>query len=151
MRIRSGFTTIELALVTVIVGVMSMVAYPKFASLRDRSDIDAAKRRLVSQLSTVRAVAVQRGRRAEMRVVNNAIWVTVEQGGTQQIVSGVLRLDSLFAVRVTASNDPVAYDSRGFAVSLPPAGAKYVLTNGTYTDSICVSKLGVLQTRGCGL
>ena len=151
MRNRSGFTMIEVALVTTIVGLLSLVAYPKVSDMRERSDVDAARRRILSQLNVARASAVQRGRRVEMRMVSNTMWLTASNGVTQQVITKPVQLDSLFSVSVSATATTVAFDSRGFSVSLPNTGAKYVLTRGEYSDSICVTKLGTVLTAGCGL
>jgi hypothetical protein len=50
----------------------------------------------------------------------------------------------------TASHDIIKFDSRGYAIG---AGTteKVVLTRDGMRDSVCVSKLGKVITRGCSL
>lgn len=149
MRTRPGFTAIEMALATTIVGIVTAIAYPKLTSIREQSELQGAKRQVITQLAGARTSAIQRGRSVDLRTVGGGVWLTIEDGGTK-IISPRIRVDETFGVSLTASHAIVSYDARGYATSLPVAGAKFVLARGAMKDSVCITRLGVVLQE-CGL
>lgn len=64
MRIRSGFTMIELIFVIVVIGILSAIAIPKFAATRDDAIISRARSTVASirsGLATLRQKNILRG------------------------------------------------------------------------------------------
>ncbi|HUF26331.1 MAG TPA: GspH/FimT family pseudopilin [Gemmatimonadaceae bacterium] len=150
MRSRFGFTAIEMVMVTALIGITSMIALPKLAAVREQSEIHGAKRQILTQLAGARGSAIQRGRTVQLRTVGNQVWLTSDVGGSQTSISPVVYTASSFGVTVTASHDPITFDARGFATSLPATGAMFVLESAARRDSICVTRLG-LPLPECGL
>src|SRR2546427_8752692 len=57
---RSGFTTIEMIIVVVIIGVIAAIGFPKIRGTLDKTNVRSARVYLSTQLITARATAVQR-------------------------------------------------------------------------------------------
>ena len=150
MRNRSGFTAIEMALVTTIMGLVTAIAYPRLASVRDQGALESARRHVITQLAGARASAIQRGQAVRLRTVGSSVWLTTEIGGAQTAISPTSELEITFGVRLTASHDPVIFDSRGYATSLPVTGATFVLERGALRDSVCITQIGTVIAE-CGL
>lgn len=150
MRNREGFTAIEMALVTTIVGLMAAVALPKFGQMREQAELNSAKRQLITQLAAARASAVQRNRNVELHTDGTEIWLTTEIGGVDTEIARRSRPYEQFDVKVEASTDPITYDARGFASGLPIGGAKFLLYRAERSDSVCVTRYGTIVPE-CGL
>jgi prepilin-type N-terminal cleavage/methylation domain-containing protein len=152
-RNRRGFTFAEMAVVMVIAAIMMKLTLPKIASMRDRNNLRVAKQQISAYLASARAAAIRQSQPAQFYVVNNTIWSTVTlPNGTRSGVTGSVMLDKAREVVVkigaAVANDSIIFDPRGFA-TLPAVTRTYVLTRSTLTDSICVSKLGLIARR-CG-
>ena len=149
-RNRRGFTAIEIALVTTIVGLLAAFAYPKLARVREQGELQGAKRHVITQILGARAAAIQRGRTVQLRTESNEVWVSTIIGGTATTISPVASLAESFGVVVTPSAASISFDARGFATSLPLTGAKFVLDRAGVRDSVCVTRFGTV-VPGCGL
>src|SRR2546428_13388632 len=76
---RSGFTTIEMIIVVLIIGVIAAIGFPKIRDTLDKTNVRSARVYLSTQLVTARATAVQRGCYAVGHFTSRAsgaIWVT---------------------------------------------------------------------------
>ena len=150
MRNRKGFTAIEMALVTTIVGLLAAVALPRFGQMREQAELNSAKRQLITQLGAARASAVQRNRSVQLHTDGADIWLTTQIGGTDTEIAQRAHLTEQFDVAVEASNQPITFDPRGFAVGLPVTGAKFLLYRAERADSVCVTRFGTIVAE-CGL
>ena len=81
MRNRSGFTAIEMALVTTIMGLVTAIAYPRLASVRDRGALESARRHVITQLAGARASAIQRGQAVRLRTPDGKELACVQIAG----------------------------------------------------------------------
>src|SRR5436189_6386138 len=94
---RSGFTTIEMIIVVVIIGVIAAIGFPKIRGTLDKTNVRSARVYLSTQLVTARATAVQRGCYAVVHFTSGAsgaIWVTacprrMPGAGTVDTIGGV--------------------------------------------------------------
>jgi prepilin-type N-terminal cleavage/methylation domain-containing protein len=149
MRNRKGFTAIEIALTTVIVGLMAAIALPKFGDMREAGELNAAKRQLITQLGAARASAIQRARAVELHADGAEIWLMTEIKGADTEIGVRVKNYETLDVKIEASESPIIFDSRGFATSLPATGAKFLLYRGERSDSVCVTRFGTLLPE-CG-
>ena len=151
-RVRSGFSIIEMLVVLIISGLVMQMALPRFAAMRDRMALRAAKQQIGGYLVTARAVAIRRSRIATFKVNNNTIWATAQKAdGTDSTVTGTASLLAGNGVTVSkggsTANDAISFDPRGMAML--PQARTYVLTRNSVKDSICISRLGLIARR-CG-
>jgi prepilin-type N-terminal cleavage/methylation domain-containing protein len=145
---RRGITLIEIMIVVAILGTLLAVALPRFSDYNASRDVNSAKVRIMTALAVSRAGAIQRGATTTFAISNHRV---TSQWGTEMLTSPA-PLDSLYGVRVTISPPSGAtfdYDARGFTTGLA-SQVKFRLTrSGAPSDSVCVSKLGMIQ-QTCG-
>lgn len=152
-RARRGFSIAEMLVVMVIAGLVMKMAMPRFAAMRDRMAVRAAKQQIGAYLVTARATAIRRSRASKFKIQNNTIWATtLKSDGSDSTIALNVPLLSARGVTVTAggsaADESIAFDSRGMALSLGTART-YVLTRNSSKDSLCISRLGLIARR-CG-
>ncbi len=150
---RAGFTAVELMIVVVIVGVLTVVAIPRFSVWRERGSVGAARQQIVSAIATARSSAVQRGTRATFKVSGNTIraWAMSPAGDTVFVIP-LVRLDSTLNTTITlrnAADTAIVFDGRGFSRRSSGGVYRYILENGKHRDSVCVGSGGTVLPRRC--
>jgi len=147
---RKGFSLIELAIVVSIMGIIVAIGAPKLRSVRDRSNLRAARDQIAAALATARAAAVQKGTTARFRSYGNTVDVLIPSTG--QVILMPRDLHDLYNATVSlgvAGDAQINYDTRGFATVSNGTSAVYSVTVNGITDKVCVSKLGIVKKQGC--
>ena len=151
---RKGFSLLEMLIVFVLVGVLSMIAWPRMGQMRETYRIQSAKQQVMAAITTARAAAVQKGRTARFRVSGNVISAVVSTGAVDS--SFVVQPKNLlqeFAVSLVPGNPGdtlVTWEARGFG-RVSPAPLRLIIQGATKADTVCVGALGQLMPRGCAL
>src|SRR5438552_4788870 len=73
---RSGFTTIEMVIVVVLIGIIAMIGFPKISKTLDKTNVRSARDAVGTLAGTARAAAIQRGCRTALHFTGNTAWVT---------------------------------------------------------------------------
>lgn len=149
MKGRRGFTLIEMLIVITIVGVLLAVLVPRYGKIAAGMNVHSAKQEIASMLSQARATAVQSDRTVQVIRTSNVISLYTINGLNRTVVSQQ-DMGAQFGVTVTDTKDTVAYDSRG-QIAGNTVTLKWVVTNGTTRDSVCVMALGTISRSGCAL
>jgi prepilin-type N-terminal cleavage/methylation domain-containing protein len=148
---RSGFTLIETLLAVIIVGVMTLMAYPRVNNAMVKSNLRGARTRVVNMLSAARAAATQGGRSASyLRFNGNTAVVTASPrrvalaGSTEDTLGVAVNLSTAYGATVAVSNGTtqIAYDSRGIAAGVSANPVTITLTHGSYSQTVGVDMLG---------
>jgi prepilin-type N-terminal cleavage/methylation domain-containing protein len=149
MQQRRGFTLIEVLMVITIVGILLGVVVPRYGAISGAMSVHSAKQELGSMLAQGRATAIQTDQTVlVVRSGNMMSLIGVSASGSTLIAQQ--DLGSQFGVVVSASRDTVTYDSRGM-VTGNSATLKFVVTNGSTRDSVCLMALGKVTRTGCAL
>ncbi len=144
---RFGFTVVELVTVIVIMGILTVIATPKFAETVRHSKVRSARNEVVAYFTRARAVAIQRGQRTDVRVAGTRMSVvTVANGVEQTVVQGDLY--EQHGVALYTSQGQFSYDPRGFTANMAGAGRLMVTRDG-WTLPVCISRLGKAYLNGC--
>jgi len=145
MRFRNaGFTLIELLIVVVIMGVISLIAFPRIQSTFQASALRGARTRLVTIYGAARAAAVQTNRPVRVHFSGNTMWVTatprlaVGGSGTADTIGAVQSMYDVFGVTVNSSVDSLMLDPRGLGLN----GATLVMANAHGADTIVITGFG---------
>jgi len=144
---RFAFTVLELITVMSIIGILTVIALPKFTETVRNSKVRSARDEVVSYFMRAHAVAIQRGQRTHVRVAGDRMSVVTETNGVEETV---LQSDlySGHGVSVYASQNEFTYDPRGFAQNIPGMGRVQV-TRDTKSMPVCVTGLGKAYLNGC--
>ncbi|GAC1655385.1 MAG: hypothetical protein NVS4B3_20070 [Gemmatimonadaceae bacterium] len=151
---RRGFTLIEIMMVVVLMAIMMAIAFPKLQSLNRSTDVRSAAQQLATSVSAARGAAIRRGRHAYFNQSGSQIWVTVD--GQSSVPDTTLLPADLSAVYgvtiVSPATTTIDFDPRGIGnkTNTSATWITYMLSKGSATDSVCVSKLGDVR-RGCSL
>jgi prepilin-type N-terminal cleavage/methylation domain-containing protein len=156
---RRGFSLVEMLIVVVMISVLTLIAVPKVALYRDRTNVNAARERIESAISTARAAAIHKGHIAFFTTSGNwmSVWTWDPNTGamTQQV--SWINLTSLYSgvtVQVGGAGwSSVYFEPRGVTWSSlrPPSTVVFRVVGQTRSDSVCVSRTGQILPRGCSL
>lgn len=154
--VRRGFTTVELLVAIVLIGILTAIATPRFTLWRQRSAVTAARQHVEASLATARAAVVQRGTSGAFLARGNTLsaWALSPRTGDTVWVIPPTRLDSLLRVTLTTGSPGdsiVRFNSRGLANNGVGSIHRYILTSGPRRDSICVAPAGNILPRRCAL
>ena len=151
IRNRFGYTLAEMIVVLVIFGVVVGLSIPRLHGAQSSAGLRSARQQTAIYLAQAHALAVQRGREAWFVRNGNSVSVSVDSSGTQVVYSRAHDLQREHGVVIpTTSRDTIKFDPRGFAIGASTV-EKVVLTRDGMRDSVCVTKLGKVITRGCSL
>jgi prepilin-type N-terminal cleavage/methylation domain-containing protein len=145
-RSRNGFTLIEIITVMVMMGIVMMMALPKYGNMNDRNQMRSAKDGLAARIAAARAASVASGKPATFSVRGDTMRVTLASGGVVTKKGADVDLYKQFGVKMTSGSADVVFDGRGMA-NQPAFKLKF--TRGKLADSLCVSKLGLINRHGC--
>src|SRR5688500_17173846 len=106
---RLAFTILELITVMSIIGILTVIALPKFAETVRNSKVRSARDEVVSYFMRAHAVAIQRGQRTHVRVAGDHMSVVTEANGIEQTVLAS-DLNSGHGVSLYASQNEFTYD-----------------------------------------
>jgi len=148
---RTGFTLLEVMLVVVIIGVITMVGIPKIKNAIQKTNVRSARSAASTYVATARQAAIQRGCRAVVHFSSGAagtVWVTVcprmstTGSGTIDTIGVVSKIAKLYGVTLSETRDSVVFDPRG--MNIDPTTTMTVRFAGSMgtTDSIVVNQLG---------
>ena len=148
MTNRRGFSLVELTVALMLVGVLTALAAPQVYEATDYNNIVSVKRSVVTHFASAQSSAVQRGRQVSVHIEQDSIWIAVVKTAGDSAITSKKSLTEMGAdVETTATT--VVYDSRGFAVGLPLTGAKVRIHGINMSDSVCVTRSGMVPQRGC--
>jgi prepilin-type N-terminal cleavage/methylation domain-containing protein len=147
---RSGFTTIEMIIVVVMIGVIAAIGFPRIRRALGKTNVRSARVYLGTAVATARASAVQRGCRAVVHFSSGAdatVWVTVcprrnPGAGTIDTVGGVEQLASRYKVTLTPTRDSIQYDPRGLSMDNVSTTVRIEGNVATDRDSVLINTLG---------
>lgn len=134
---------VELMIAVVVMGIITAIAAPRLASIRDEASVRSATQQVGAYVATARAAAIRRGMRANFKTLGDTMWVEIQQTGAPEVIAPKIPLSATFNVAMTSTTDSIVFDGRGFAINLL-ARQKYVLTRAAESDSVCVTRLGMI-------
>lgn len=151
LRTRSGYTLVEMVVVLILFAVLTALSIPRLHGAQSSAGLRSARTETAIYLAQAHALAIQRGREARFLRSVNTISVTVDSSGTQVLYGRPHDLSGEDKVTIpSTTQDTISFDARGFATNISTV-AVVVLTRDGMRDSVCVTKIGKIITRGCSL
>ena len=142
LGVNKGATLLELAMVTVIIGVVAAVATPPLMRTLDRLAVRGSADRYAVLLETARELAIARGRDVRLAVDT--------AGPTARLIVEIARgrLDTahthaLGSARLVVSQPVVTFGSLG--VALGASNGTLVFSRGAVAETLTVSRTGRLK------
>ncbi len=141
-----GFTTIEMVMVVVIIGVIAAVGFPRIRGALASQNVRSARAAAQTFVVKARAVAVQRGCRGTLHTpADGRMWVTVcrvvpAAGSTVDTLGPIETLATRYNVTITPSRDSISFDARGLKINFERVRVTFV--HGSITDSLVVNEVG---------
>ncbi len=159
LRNRKGITLIEIMTAVGLAIIMTAIAFPKLKETRRAANMQSAKTQVQSYLSVARSVAIRNGVRSFLIRDGNTMRIMADSATGLVVVVRPMALDSISNVLLTSASggtaDTIVYDNRGLAVNLAGTQKFYITTKtgvgAGVKDSICVTRLGLVLDRNCGL
>src|SRR2546430_4138284 len=93
---RSGFTTIEMVIVVVLIGIIAMIGFPKIRQSLDKTNLRSARDAVGTLAGTAPAAAIPRGCRSEPHFTANTAWGSTAWPPKGATGSGVQHLYARF-------------------------------------------------------
>ncbi|MCC6931590.1 MAG: type II secretion system protein [Gemmatimonadaceae bacterium] len=137
MAARRGFTLLELTIAGALIGIISLMALPTVAALRDRAAVHGATSLLVSALADARHQALRWQRRTAVRFDTTQAR-TVVHAGSDTLVR--IPLDSLFRVALATTRDSIAFYPTGLGYGA--ANTRLIVARGAAAETVTVSRAG---------
>jgi Tfp pilus assembly protein FimT len=145
----SGFTTIEMIIVVIIVGAIAVMGFPRLRDAVDKQNFRSARLAVVSYVSTARGAAVARGCRSNVHFVsgpNSRMWVTscrfpVGTPGSDTL-AGPEWTEQRWNARLYALKDSITFDPRGLRLTLVRTTIKLRNKADQDRDSVVVNEIG---------
>ena len=141
-----GFSTIELAIVMILIGLIAAMAFPRIRGALEQQNVRSARAAAQTFVAKARAAAVQRGCRGTVHMPSDGrVWVTVctttpAAGRTLDTLGPIEPLGSRYNVQVAPSRDSIAFDARGMKVNFERVVVAF--RNGAIQDSLVVNEVG---------
>jgi Tfp pilus assembly protein FimT len=160
LRNRRGVTLTEIMAVVVLTIIVTAVAFPRLKDTRRAASMQSARTQVESYLTVARSIAIRNGVRAFLIREGNTLRIMADSTNGLVTVVPPIRLDSVSNVVLSTLSgkdaDTIVYDNRGIAVNLDGTQKIYItVASGFYgegtKDSICVTRLGLVLDRKCGL
>ena len=147
---RRGFSLIELMVVVVMIGIMTLIGFPRIQSQLAKSEIRSATARLAAVYAQGRANAIETGRATQFNLLGNRVWLTVDVGGTLDTIGTVQHLDSIYKVALTYNayaDDLIQIDGRGILSPALAGEAVITVSRSGYSDEVHIGRYGSVQKK----
>jgi prepilin-type N-terminal cleavage/methylation domain-containing protein len=148
---RSGFTTIELIMVVVIMGVIATIGFPRIKDALEKQSRRSMRVGIVSMMATARGAAVARGCMGTVHFVsgpNSRAWVTAcstrpgALATARDTLGGPYYTEARWGHRFQSGKDEINYTPRGMRQTLTRT-VILIRTKGDVTrDSVVVNEIG---------
>ena len=145
---RKGFTTIEMIIVVILIGVIAAIGFPRLRDGLEKQNVRSSKALLATMAATARGTAIQRGCPATLNLSADSVWVTacgVNPPAASVTVGTKKYVGRTYKVTLSSSAASVVYDPRGIATVFQ---LTTIRVNGPhYTDSVVINELGRVKRQ----
>ncbi|HTR20827.1 MAG TPA: type II secretion system protein [Gemmatimonadales bacterium] len=138
---RTGFSLLEVAVVLTVVGLILLLALPRFTPLYDAVVADAAARDVTTAVAVAREAAVARGARTRLLITKDSLRIDQDQeGGVGWTFYNRWPGPAAQGVELNVSNPVVVFGPTGLGWGA--SNTTVVLRRGSHTEKITLSRLG---------
>jgi len=147
---RKGFSTIEMIIVVILVGVIASIGFPRLRRGLEKQRIRNTKALLATMVATARGTAIQRGCVATLNFAADSVWVTAcgltgNPPPANVLVGTAKRVKADVNVTLTYTASTIRYDPRGMRLTFQPTTVRVI--GPTYQDSVVINELGKVKRQ----
>ena len=145
---RKGFSTIEMIIVIVLIGIIASIGYPRLRDGLEKQNVRSAKALIATLAATARGAAIQRGCSATLNLTVDSVWVTacgVNPPAASVSVGTKKLVGDEFNVTLNSTAASVVYDPRGIATVFSPTTVRVIGPN--YRDSVIINEVGRVKKQ----
>lgn len=145
---RSGFTTIEMIIVVIIIGIIATLGFPRMREALDKQNRRSMRAALVSYVVMARSAAVGRGCRGSVHFVsgpNSRVWVTAcntQNPAARDTLAGPKWTEDEWGYRFQSGRDSINYEPRGLRTNFVRTVIKIRTKQDQDRDSVVVNEVG---------
>lgn len=147
---QSGFTTIEMAIVVVLIGLLVGLSFPKIRQGLDKANVRSARVDITTFVALARNAGVRRGCTGVVHFaygMQSRVWVTAcprynPGAGTVDTIASIDNLENRYSVSITSSADSLLFDPRGLSITGATAVVRFTGNVNSSTDSVVINQLG---------
>lgn len=147
MAARRGFTLIEVMIVIVVAGLLFLIGLPRLRDAVLRNNVYQSRAAVSALYSRARAVSIEQGRMGYLTISGNRVAVLVRiapTGAAWADTIGVVEdLNARYGVTVSATNDTIRFDPRGFGLN--GTTESIAVNRGAIADTVFISAFGRIQ------
>ncbi|WGY48576.1 prepilin-type N-terminal cleavage/methylation domain-containing protein [Vibrio sp. ABG19] len=158
-RTNAGFTLVELIVVIILIGIVSVYAASRFVGVASFSAF-TAQEQAISIIRQIQLSRMQSNLSAEQLQSNGYYTLAVTpdcvgsvaacQAGNDDARSDVLRGDQLsFASSVSLNNQSLSFDLLGNPVGITQPGLTILISAPDSSTQICINSQGYVSRGGC--
>lgn len=138
-----------------VVAVLFAITLPRFTTIKTGTTLRSGRQQLVSLIGAARANALLKGK-SSFLVLNASVasvWAQTGLNGTWVRVAGPIRFDDAGMTVTPVGSTPTSltFDARGLPSPVPAETMRYQITTQGKSDTVCVSRAGIIMQRGCVL
>jgi prepilin-type N-terminal cleavage/methylation domain-containing protein len=143
---RRGFTVIEMLLVVIILGIITIIGLPRMREGATKASVRGARTTLINLLARTRIAATENNRISVLKIAGNDAVILLRPrrlpgAGNADTLGDVMRLGDAYGVTVTGAMDSVRFDPRGLATGFG-TGTTFLLAKNGIGDSVRIDGLG---------
>lgn len=142
---RKGFSTIEMIMVIVLIGLIASIGFPRLRRGLEKQNIRSAKALIATMVATARGTAIQRGCVAVLNFSSDSLWVTAcgvtgNPPPASVVVGTAKQTRGELNVTLSASQPTITYDPRGMRLSFIRTTVRVI--GPSYQDSVVINEVG---------
>lgn len=147
---RKGFSTIEMIIVVILIGVIASIGFPRLRRGLEKQKIRSTKAMIATMVATARGTAVQRGCTAALNIATDSVWVTacglVGNPPPASVVVGTAKsVRGDYNVTLSSTHATIRYDPRGMRLTFQPTTIRII--GPVYRDSVMINELGKVKRQ----
>ena len=138
---RAGFSLIEMLIVVVVIGLMTLIALPRLADAFAQNNLNSVRAKVISLYSVARATSSGSSRTTVLRLSGNKVYVVASKLNVAAGVDTVTPVENIYTqygVTVTPSTDSILLDQSGLGRN----GSIIILSKSGRADTVTISQYG---------
>lgn len=147
---RNGFSTIEMIIVVILIGIIATIGYPRLSRGLEKQNVRSTKALVATMVATARGTAIQRGCLSVLNFAPDSVWVTAcgvtgNPPPASVLVGTTKRVRQEYNIRIASTHPTITYDPRGMRMLFQQTQVRVIGPH--YQDSVVINELGKVKRQ----